>query len=171
MNNETYLMNLLGAFASTVSVRIEQQVAELGGRSLSHEVALVAIRNHPNDTIDILSKVLGLTHSGAVRLINTLVDEGLVERHRSSKDARAAVICVTPEGEKRADSVLQAREQVTAQIIGSLTAEQQQHLVPVFETVLGGLTSDQVGARRICRMCDESVCRPGGCPVEQAITE
>ncbi|WP_215607638.1 MarR family winged helix-turn-helix transcriptional regulator [Leptothoe spongobia] len=123
MSNNDYLANLLGAFATTVSTRIEDEIAELGGRNLNHEAALVAICNHPNDSIDVLSKVLGISHSGAVRLINTLEKEELVERHRSEDDARAVVLRVTAKGQKRADNVLHAREQITSQMLNSLPTE------------------------------------------------
>lgn len=165
------MANLLGVFATTVATRIEQGIAELGGHSLSHEAALVAICNHPDDSIDVLSKVLGLSHSGAVRLINTLEKEQLVERHKCKKDARAIVLRVTAKGRKRANEVLRAREQVTAKILGTLTVKQKTTLAPVLEAVLGVLTDGQAGARRICRMCNEQVCRPEGCPVETRVAE
>jgi len=166
MSIDPYVTNLLGAFATTMSTRIEQEIALLGGRSLSHEVALVTISNHPSDSINILSKVLGLTHSGAVRLIDTLEKEKLVERHRSSDDARSVVLQVTAKGQRRADDVLQARKTVTTKVLETLSAEQQQAFGSMLEAALGGLTDDQGEARRICRLCDESVCRPHGCPVE-----
>ena len=89
---------------------LKKQIAELGGRSLSHESALFTIYNHPNETIDVLSKVLGLTHSGAVRLINTLEKEELVERRKSVKDARYVVLYVTDKGSQRVKRVLNSRE-------------------------------------------------------------
>ena len=60
MKNEKYISNLIGTFATSVSNDIEKQIAELGGRSLSHEAALVTIYNHPNETIDVLSKTIEL---------------------------------------------------------------------------------------------------------------
>ena len=41
------LKDLPGAFATTISTRGEQQIVDLGGRSLNHESALVVICNHP----------------------------------------------------------------------------------------------------------------------------
>lgn len=171
MKNDDYMKNLIGVFATAVASRIEQGIAKLSGHSLSHEAALVAIRNHPNESIGMLSNVLGLTHSGAVRLINTLEDEKLVQRYKSANDARTVVLRVTTKGLKRADSVLQAREQVTTQILNTLTVEQKSALTPALEAILGVLTDDKKGARRICRMCNEGVCRPQGCPVESTFSE
>lgn len=59
------------------------------------KTVLVVINNHPNETIDVLSKVLALSHSGAVRLINTLEQEGLVARYKSMQDARFVVLRTT----------------------------------------------------------------------------
>lgn len=169
MKHDTYTNNLLGAFATTISTRIEQGIAELGGRGLNHEAALVAILNHPNDSIDILSKVLKLTHSGAVRLINTLEKEQLVERHKKEGDARAVVLKVTAKGQQRANEVLKAREYVIEQVLNTLTTTQKDALTPILEAALSALTNGQEEARRICKMCNEQVCRTQGCPVEEGI--
>ena len=171
MKDENYVKNLLGALGTNIASGIESEVAALGSRSLSHESALVAIRNHPDNGIDVLSKVLGLTHSGTVRLINTLEGEGLVERKRSGDDARAVVLRVTPKGRSRANTVLQAREHVTAHIFQSLNEKQKKAIVPALESMLSAMTQDISGARRICRLCDESICRAVGCPVEGAVVQ
>lgn len=171
MDNDNYLNNLLGAFATTVASSIENEVAELGGRSLSHEAALIAIRNHSNDGIEMLSKVLDITHSGAVRLVNTLETEGFIERQRSDKDARAVVLRTTSTGRSRAKKVLQARERVTKRLLSSLSRSQKEAIVPVLEAVLTSVTKSIPGARRICRFCDEGVCRSIGCPVELAVKQ
>ncbi len=170
MDKNEYITNLLGTVATAIATGIEQSIGELGGHSLTHESALVTISQHPNESIDALSKILGLTHSGAVRLINTLEKEELVNRIRSKKDARAVVLKVTDKGGERAKSVLQAREQATKQVLAGLSMEQIQLLEPILESALLGVTHNQKEARRICRLCNEKVCRPQGCPVESAIT-
>lgn len=170
MKSEKYISNLMGAFATSVSTAIEDRVAMLGGRSFSHDTALVAIDNHPNETIDILSKVLGLTHSGAVRLINTLEQEGLVYKYRSIQDARAAVLSTTQVGKERVKKILSTREEVIATVFQHFDSEQKQSLVGLLEVAMGNLAYTEVEARRICRLCDEGVCRDLGCPVEAAVT-
>lgn len=169
MKNDKYISNLIGAFATSVTSGIEQQISSLGGCSLNHESALVVIDNHPNETIDVLSKVLRLTHSGAVRLINTLEEQGLVERHRSVHDARSVVLCVTPDGSKRVKQILNNREIVTSKLLENFNDEQKQNLLDLLEIAMGGLTHEQSKARQICKLCDEGVCRKLGCPVENSI--
>ncbi|WP_240778742.1 MarR family winged helix-turn-helix transcriptional regulator [Shewanella sp. SNU WT4] len=168
MTDNNYLKNLLGACATTIASNIEMEVAELDGRSLSHEAALVAINNHPNDGIEMLSKVLGLTHSGSVRLVNNLVHDGFVDRHRSKIDARAVVLCVTDAGRDRANKILLAREKITSSILDILGENEKETIVPILEKILSSMTDNVVEARRICRFCDEGVCRKAGCPVEIA---
>ena len=169
MKNEKYLSNLVGAFATAVASEVETNISELGGRSLSHEVALVAIHNHPHETIDILSKVLGITHSGTVRLINTLEKEGLVERHKSPQDARSVVLCVTLDGRIRVESILKSREGVTSKLLESFDDNQKQDFLKLLEIAMSNLTDKEVEARRVCKLCNEGVCRKFGCPVENAI--
>lgn len=169
MKDEKYISNLIGAFATKVSSEIEKQISELDGRSVNHEIALVAIYNHPNETIDILSKVLGLTHSGAVRLINTLENEGVVERHKSAQDARSVVLLVTLKGRKRVESILNSREKVTLKVLEIFDENQRQDFLSLLEIAMGHLTDEKIDARRICRLCNEGVCRKLGCPVENAV--
>ncbi|WP_153811007.1 MarR family winged helix-turn-helix transcriptional regulator [Paraglaciecola arctica] len=147
----------------------EKQISELGGRSQSHEAALVAINNHPNETIDVLSKVLGLSHSGAVRLINTLEKENLVMRHKSARDARAIVLCTTNAGSERVQKILDSRERVTAQMLKSFDDRQKQDFLRLLKVAMSNLTQEQIEARRICRLCNEGVCRKSGCPVENSV--
>jgi DNA-binding MarR family transcriptional regulator len=171
MKNEKYISNLIGAFATTVSSEIENKISQLSGRSLNHEIALVAIYNHPNETIDILSKVLGLTHSGAVRLVNTLESEALIERHKSAEDARSVVLRMTPIGSKRVASILNSREKVTDKLLENFDKNQKEAFLSLLEIAMGNLTHEKIEARRICRLCNEGVCRKLGCPVESAIRQ
>lgn len=169
MKDEKYISNLIGAFATSVSTAVESKVLTLGGRSLSHETALVAINNHPNETIDVLSKVLALSHSGAVRLINTLEQEGLVARYKSTQDARSVVLRTTQQGAERVKIILNSRESVILKVLEHFTDEQKKQFSGLLESAMANLTDKQIEARRICRMCDEGVCRKMGCPVEKAV--
>lgn len=171
MKDEKYISNLIGAFATSVSTAISLQVSTLGGRSLNHEAALVAINNHPDETIDMLSKVLALTHSGAVRLINALEQEGLVARHKSTQDARSVVLRTTQQGSERVRDILNKREAATFKVIEHFSDEQKQLFTELLETTMANLTNKQIEARRVCRLCDEDVCRKLGCPVEKTIKE
>lgn len=165
---EHYAANLLGTFATAVATAIEREVSQVSELGMNGATALVTVRNHPDDSIETLSHVLKLTHSGAVRLVNRLESEGLVARIRSDKDARAVSMRLTTSGYQQAEAILAARSHVTQTTLGLLDDEQRALLVPVLEGALAALTESKTGARRICRLCDEHACRPNGCPVEMA---
>jgi DNA-binding MarR family transcriptional regulator len=169
MKSGNYRSNLTGAFATYISTAIETNVSELGGRSLNHEAALVTIYNHPNDTIDSLSKVLWLTHSGAVRLVNTLEEQGLVKRLKSPEDARAVILATTSEGDKRVENILEQREKAIENVFKHFDSRQKQEFISLLGIAMKGLTQERLEARRICRLCNEGVCRKVGCPVEQSL--
>jgi DNA-binding MarR family transcriptional regulator len=169
MMKNDYLENILGAFTTALTSNIESEVSNLGGRSLNHETALVAIYNHPDEGIDKLSKVLGLTHSGAVRLVGTLINEGLLVRRQNPNDARAAVLCVTEAGQQRVQKILQARAQTIESVVASLSDQQKEQLLPIIELALSSITKNETEARRICRLCNEGVCKSIGCPVESVL--
>lgn len=169
MKDKKYISNLIGAFATMASNKIEKEISELGGRSLSHETALVVIHNHPNETIDVLSKILDLTHSGAVRLINTLESEGFVQRHKSAKDARSVVLSITSAGSTRVQSILSSREKITFKLLDNFDEIQKQDFLNLLEIAMGNLTNEKIKALQICKLCNEGVCRKQGCPVEKSI--
>jgi len=161
-----YLLNLLATFATTIASRIDEEVAKIGCRSHNAATALVTIGNHPGDSIEVLSNILSVTHSGAVRLINGLEDDKLVERQRSGNDGRSVVVKLTKEGRKVAKQVLHARACAVEAFLGTIGEERQAELEPILEMVLEKHAEGFASARWICRLCDESVCRPKGCPVE-----
>ncbi|WP_343562453.1 MarR family winged helix-turn-helix transcriptional regulator [Kiloniella sp. b19] len=169
MVNESYSNNLLGAFATAVASSIETRVSKVGNLGINEAATLVAVSNHPGDTIDVLSRVLNLTHSGTVRLVNRLESEGLIERRKSLKDARAVTVHVTAKGAEIVAEVLETRAAVVEKVLSSLSPDQKELLTPVLEKALSALTEDMPSARRICRLCHEGVCRPQGCPVEKAV--
>lgn len=168
MKNDLFINNLLAALSTSLASDIGQGVGEVGLRSNNAAAALVTIVNHPDDSIDVLRRTLELTHSGAVRLIDALVGDALVERRPNELDGRSVVLRATALGERKARAILQARASATNKAMAHLTDEQKTALAPILRAMLGALTDDYEGARRNCRLCHEGVCRPQGCPVEHA---
>ena len=168
MENNMFTNNLLAALTTTLSEAIANSVEDVGLRSSNAAAALVTIMNHPDDSIDVLRRTLQLTHSGAVRLIDSLVSDGLLERRPNTQDARSVVLHVTKLGSVRANEILTARAKTTDDALMSLTDTQRKALEPLLQVMLGSLTQDYDSARRNCKFCNEGICRPQGCPVEQA---
>ena len=87
--HERQAANLLTSLALAVQERVGTAAAATLPHGASAPAALVALESTlAGGTIDALRRVLGLTHSGAVRLVDRLAAAGLVER-RVGPDARS----------------------------------------------------------------------------------
>src|ERR1700746_1152828 len=100
---------MLGALALALADRIATRAEAASNLHHSAASALVVIANHPGEHIDAIRRTLGLSHSGAVRLIDGLEAAGFVERRGSDRDARAIAWWATPSGERTASKIIAAR--------------------------------------------------------------
>lgn len=169
--SEYLTLNWLGALAIALADRIEAAASSAAFVPESSASALVSITNHPGVSIDTLRRALNLTHSGAVRLVDTLEAKGMVERRRSDHDARAVALWPTKAGHLRAHSVLASRRKLLEPVLASLSPKQRRELKAALQKALRAITETSQSARAICRYCDEGVCRSSGCPVERAASE
>ena len=157
------LANLLGA----VGLLVQDALADADA-SDSVSAALISVGSHPDQSISVLSCALGISHSGTVRLVDKLVDEGLIRRTRTAEDKRSAVLRLTSKGKKRFTPLLQRRQEALAALTEGITDADTKRLTALFSQMLAkNITSNQ-DARRTCRLCCEAACRPTGCPVEEA---
>jgi MarR family transcriptional regulator, negative regulator of the multidrug operon emrRAB len=86
----------------------EAMASSVAGHGASGPAALVALDGEAGGgSIDALRRILGITHSGTVRLVDRLAGAGLVER-RVGADARAVALHLTPQGRRLARRVLAA---------------------------------------------------------------
>jgi DNA-binding MarR family transcriptional regulator len=160
--------NLLGTLSLAVAGRIEAAVASPLGPSAP--AALAALEGFlGGEPIDALRQTLGLTHSGAVRLVDRLAEAGLAER-RAGADARSVAVALTPAGQAAAGAVRAAREQALEETLAVLEPDERATLAALHEKLLAGLTGDRASALRICRLCDLDACghHRGTCPVTEA---
>jgi len=137
------------------------------GGSTSDAVALSALHHFlDRPSIGMLAEVLGLTHSGAVRLVDRLVVAGLVTREAGG-DSRTAAVALTADGDELARAVSDARAAVIQDAFAVLSVEDRHALDVLLSTVLTGLVREPGATRWICRLCDTAACgRPTGqCPV------
>ena len=94
--------NLLGALALVITDQTAQAAAAAAGQSVSAAAALSALHHFlDRPTLDQLHKVLGLTPSGAVRLVDRLADAGLVTRG-TGDDGRSRSVVLTDAGKRAA---------------------------------------------------------------------
>ncbi len=157
------LANLLGA----VSVVVQDALTEAGA-SDSRAAAILCIGSHPNESIENLSRALGLSHSGTVRLVDRLDREGVVDRARTEQDRRTSQLRLSSQGLIEFEQILDHRRQAIGGLIEDLPAVATRGLIQALETILSARTTSRADARRTCRLCAEQDCRPTGCPVEIA---
>jgi MarR family transcriptional regulator, negative regulator of the multidrug operon emrRAB len=164
MHSSARTANLLGA----LGIVLADALADAGGDS--EAAALVALGGpSAGASIEALSGVVGLSHSGTVRLVDRLEADGLVERKRGA-DQRSAALLLTPAGRRSARQILRNRDANLQLITSLLTDDQQEALINVAERVLGELGARPDAERRICRLCDVDACgrSRGECPVMPA---
>jgi MarR family transcriptional repressor of emrRAB len=155
--------NAFGALALAVSDRVRSAVEGVAGHGASGPAALVALDGVAGGgSIDALRRILGITHSGTVRLVDRLAAAQLVER-RVGADARAVSIHLTPRGRRTARRVLAAREAALEQVLSPLSQAERERMNPLLMAMLQGLADSPDDARRMCRLCNVGGCAE--CPV------
>jgi MarR family transcriptional repressor of emrRAB len=158
--------NLLGAHALVVADRMRRAA----GMELSSAAVLSALETFADGaSIDQLRRVLGLSHSGGVRIVARLASQGLVAREVDPADGRAVRVHLTAEGRRAARGVIAARKETLAALLAPLGTRETAELERLLERLLAAVTDDREAANRICRLCDPDVCgHPERCPVTQA---
>ena len=161
--------NLLGAMALAVSDRMAEALADRSGRSESAAATLSALDQFLGEpSIDQLSRVLGLSQSGTVRLVDRLEQDGLVRRG-AGMDGRTTTVLLTGAGRRAARRLEEARLQVLDGVLEPMTDDEQRTFAKLVGRVLVGMMREPGATRWMCRLCDLSACgRPAGhCPLEQ----
>ena len=164
--------NLLGTASLLVADRLRAATESGVPPGADAPAALVALHTFLGGaTIDALSRVLALSHSGTVRLIDRLAQAGLVER-RPNPDGRAVALHLTAGGTRAARRAMAAREAVAGAALEPLDPAERAELARLLEKLLAGLVEDHAAARRCCRLCDVDACgHPDRCPVTQALLD
>jgi DNA-binding MarR family transcriptional regulator len=160
--------NLLGALVTALHDDLDQAVASAADHGSAFPAALVSVHWQPGVTIEVLRRVLGLSHSGTVRLVDRLEQEGSLDR-RAGPDGRSVALHLTAQGRRQVKAVLDGRFRVLNGALGLLSAAEQKQLAHLTEKLLAGLTRDRPHSDHICRLCDESVCPDDRCPVGCAV--
>ena len=162
------LENLVGALA----MRISDEIEDLGPRILNGSVAapasaLTTIGLHPGISIRWLANGLTLSHPGTVRLVDRLVQTGLVERRAAEKDGRAVSLWLTKKGNDVCQSLLERRGHSLAGLLKSLTDKERAQLERIAVKLLTASYAGEAMAVRTCRWCDGEVCTD--CPIDAAM--
>lgn len=158
--------NLLGALTVAIGDRMGDAITEAAGGSGSVAAALSSLEDFLEaPTIGLLQQVLGLTPSGAVRLVDRLQELGFVER-APGDDARTRHLTLTRRGRSAATSVRHARALVIESALGRLSPAERRNLDKLLAKILSGLRREPGATGWTCRLCDTTACARdrGRCP-------
>ena len=165
--------NLLGALSLAVSDRTADAIGDAAGQSETAAITLSALHHFLDDpSLDRVRRVLGLTASGAVRLVDRLQAAGYVTR-RPGRDGRSVSVRLTASGRRAAQRVSAARGAVLDEALSVLDPAEREAYERLTARVLVGLIRGPGAERWMCRSCDMTACghRGGGCPVANAARE
>ena len=155
--------NLLGALTRAISDRVEAGLRANLNRSGEAASAVVFLGYTPGISVEILRQVLSLSHPGTVRLIDRLVDDGLVER-RKTKDGRAVALHLTRKGNKLRTDLLSVRNDVLETALHGLSEDEREIFGCLIAKVLSALPQTELDKHHICRQCSVSLCS-SDCPI------
>ena len=154
--------NLLGVIALEVSSRIDTSAQEIMKHAGETAAALVVIGYDLGPTNEQLRRVLGLSHSGTVRLVDRLVADGLVSREEGS-DKREIALYATKRGKALREQIMTARIAAIRPLVEPLSSAEQDQLNSLLYKILSSMKTTDMERRTLCRLCDERACT--NCPI------
>ena len=160
-------LNVIGAFALALSDDFRGAMQELAEGNESACAALIVIGQESGLSVDRLSKILGLSQPGTVRLVDRLAADHLVER-KSGADRRSVALRLTEAGKRQVKSLLIGRRHALAEALRQLDPGERQVLAAIADKVLRGLGHSEGECDRRCRLCDGDTCPDESCPMAVA---
>lgn len=160
----SFVSNLLGAVAVGVADRLVSETVDASGVDTHATIALISLYEHSGESIKQLAVRLGVTHSGAVRVVDRLEGLGLANRI-TADDRRSRVVELTSEGVSVARQAQERRASVLRKAIGALDPQDQVTLTKLLAKLAHSLADGRDQGWMICRLCEHSVCRGDSCPV------
>lgn len=170
MSTAAATANVLGALSQVITDQTVIAVAAATGQSPTSAAALSALTEFlDRPTVDQLRKVLGLTPSGAVRLVDRLAGAGLVTRGAGS-DGRTRSVTLTERGKRLAAEINSARRRVLDEMLDGMTTPERETLHGLMSRVMANAVQLKDGGAWICRLCDLETCERGlgRCPAALA---
>jgi len=132
------LENLLSFYIRTVSIAVSRDLdSRLGGldvaRGTGKVTLLLMVDSHPGIRPSVIARLTMKDRSAMGRLVDHMVDHGLMTRETSSDDSRAQELYITPAG---AELALTVRRLVTEQsndFFGFMPADEQRQLMDILK--------------------------------------
>lgn len=147
MNHDAFMDLLVGLSQATRCCR--QDVAFCEGVTFHQFAILDAVVKREELNISDLHRMLGVEKSTTTRLVNPLIQKGLLTRQRSGRDSRAFVLTLTKEGRAVHQKVHLCLEDFFNKITVHLPAGKTDAILDAVDTFLGAVKN----AAGICDCC------------------
>src|SRR5260370_27839804 len=108
-------------------------------------------------TKDRRGRVLGLSQSGTVGLVDRLVSDRLVER-RPGRDGREVALHLTAKGAASRKDLLTSRISAVVSFVDVLSPSERKRLGELIRDVLARQDTSEMDRFTICRMCYNGIC-------------
>ncbi len=151
----------------TTKDKLTSDFRNLDLESETDAATLVLLSQSDGMSIGALADLLELSHSSMVRAADRLEKRSLLRRSRESDDARSVRLILAPKGRSLATSALASRGVTLRSMLSALTAAELEQFGDLLTKILVRATTSRGAADRLCRLCDERVCRRTLCPVER----
>jgi DNA-binding MarR family transcriptional regulator len=157
--------NVVVAWATAVHDRLRAGMRQIGveARDLS---ALTLVSAYDGCSPDWLRQRVDLTQSGTVRLVDRLVDRGLLNRGRSS--GRGVPLHVTAAGDDLLRRWAQSRDRIVDDLLAGLPERPATTLIAAMADALQTEQRVRAQADATCRTCTWPACGVD-CPVDRSV--
>lgn len=168
MDDAARRSNLVGALILTLSDRMREATEEVLGHAGEAAAALLTIAQQPGGTVEDLRLAIGRSQPATVRIVDRLVQLGLVERRPSGRGP-AVALHATAAGAERGRDLLAVRRRVIDELVADLSDEESAVLTRVLTRALHRAAELPAGVT-VCRLCDKGRCRRRECPVVSGLS-
>lgn len=158
--------NILGTLSVLIQDRVESAWQSALDLSPMAAAAIVQTEGNPGCSIEQVATRIGLSHSATVRVIDKLVERGLIEKDRARKDARQQSLALGKAGKRLAQQLHAIRNDVTDALLAGMDEGQVAALHQAVCRILGQAVTSAREGDVVCRVCDEQRCRPEICPIQ-----
>jgi DNA-binding MarR family transcriptional regulator len=130
-----------------LAVRAElDELARPAGLTALQYTALTVLERHPDITAAHLARHSFVTGQSMADMVTTLLNRGLIERHRDPADRRRLVIALTPAGRRLLDGLRPQVDALQERMLSLHSDRQAAELRHSLELCRRALRRDQVGA-------------------------
>jgi DNA-binding MarR family transcriptional regulator len=160
-----HISNVVVAWATAVHDRLRAGMREIGvePRDLA---ALTLVSAYDGCSPDWLRQRVDLTQSGTVRLIDRLVDRGLLTRGPST--GRGVPLHVTPAGDELLRRWARSRDRIVDDLLAGLPEQPATTLIAAMADALRTERRFRAEADATCRTCTWPACGVD-CPVDRSV--